>query len=362
MAAGLLGDPAHETNGGGVMKILGIARAIPGHEVSNEHLVERIMGHTTNAIPASDRPRFARELAVRFRSAGAVTRFHRAAGEYAVTLGLEAGRRALDRAGLGPLDIDLLIYVGVGRGFLEPATANIFQHKLGLTRATCFDILDACASWMRALDVAHHMLERGACRHVMILNCEFNFEEFIRWDFRSLGDLQHLWGGFTVGEAATATILGSGGEDYHATFVTSGEHHGLCQIPLEHAPQFMNGTRPRCDALPLHFFVYAAELHQHAIRQLDRQFWSDPMLSKSRWDLIVGHSTSVPAARSVVRKLRLDPERVVETFSRFGNTVSASIPLGLSLALERGRLERGQQVLLITASAGLTTGFVSFRY
>jgi 3-oxoacyl-[acyl-carrier-protein] synthase III len=344
------------------MKILGIARAIPSHEVSNHDLVERIMGHQANAIPSCDRPRFAQELNERFTRAGAVTRFHRAAGEFAVTLGIEAGRRALDRAGLTAQDIDLLIYVGVGRGFLEPATANIFQHKLGLTSATCFDILDACASWVRALDVAHHLLERGVYRHVMILNCECNFEEFIRWDFRTLADLEHLWGGFTVGEAATATILGPGGDDYHATFVTRGEHYELCQIPLRNVQQFMNGTKPRCDAPPLHFFVYAAELHQQAIAQLDRQFWSDPALAEGDWDLIVGHSTSVPAAHSVVRKLRLDPLRTLETFSRFGNTVSASIPLGLSLALERGRLERGDRVLLISASAGLTTGFVSFRY
>lgn len=344
------------------MKILGIAHAIPSQEISNQDLVERVMGHAANAIPAADRTRFAQELESRFQRAGAVKRFHRASGELALTLGVRAGRRALDRAGLAPEDIDLLIYVGVGRGFLEPATANVFQHQLGLTRATCFDLLDACASWTRALDVAHHLLEHGACRYVMILNCECNFEEFIRWDFRSVEDLEHLWGGFTVGEASTATVLCAGGEDYYATFMTSGEHLGLCQIPLAHAPQFLNGARPRCDAPPLHFFVFAAELHQHAIAQLDRQFWSDPTLAKGHWDLIVGHSTSVPAARSVIRKLRLNPLRSLETFSSYGNTVSASIPLGLSLALERGRLERGHRVLMITASAGLTTGFVSFRY
>jgi 3-oxoacyl-[acyl-carrier-protein] synthase-3 len=176
-------------------------------------------------------------------------------------------------------------------------------------------------------------------------------------------DLDHLWGGFTVGEAATATILGADDADYHATFVTSGENHGLCQIPLGHAQNFLDGTTPsRCDAPPLRFFVFAAELHQQAIAQLARQFWDDPALAKGQWDLVVGHSTSVPAAQSVIRKLRLKQERALETFSRHGNTVSASIPLGLSLALEGGRLERGHRVLLISASAGLTTGFVSFRY
>lgn len=344
------------------MRILGIAHSLPSSVVTNEQLVTRILHHELNEIPSSDRVRFTKDLGALFERAGAVTRFHRAPGELAVSFGVNAGRKALEHAGLGAEDIDLLIYVGVGRGFLEPATANIFQHRLGLTRATCFDILDACASWMRALDVAHHLLARRVYRHVMILNCEFNFEEFIRWDFHRLEDLDHLWGGFTVGEAATATILGAEDGDYHATFVTSGEHHGLCQIPLGHARNFLDGTEPRCDAPPLRFFVFAAELHQQAIAQLASQFWNDPALANGRWDLVLGHSTSIPAAKSVIRKLRLRPESTLETFSRHGNTVSASIPLGLSLALEGGRLERGHQVLLISASAGLTTGFISFRY
>jgi 3-oxoacyl-[acyl-carrier-protein] synthase III len=344
------------------VKILGIAHSLPSSVVTNEHLVSRILDHELNAIPQTDRARFTEDLSSRFERAGAVSRFHRAPGELAVSFGLDAGRKALERAGLAAEDIDLLIYVGVGRGFLEPATANIFQHRLGLVRATCFDLLDACASWMRALDIAHHLLARGVYRHVMVLNCEFNFEEFIRWDFRRVEDLDHLWGGFTVGEAATATILGADDADYHATFMTSGEHHGLCQIPLGHARNFLDGAPSRCDAPPLHFFVFAAELHQQAIAQLGRQFWDDPALASGQWDLVVGHSTSIPAAQSVIRKLRLDPTRAVETFSRHGNTVSASIPLGLSRALEGGRLERGHRVLLISASAGLTTGFMSFRY
>ena len=344
------------------MKILGIAHSLPSSVVTNEQLVSRILRHELNTIPQADRARFTEDLCARFERAGAVTRFHRTPGEFAASFGIDAGRKALVRAGLGPADIDLLIYVGVGRGFLEPATANIFQHRLGLAHATCFDLLDACASWMRALDIAHHLLARGLYRHVMVLNCEFNFEEFIRWDFRCVEDLDHLWGGFTVGEAATATILGADDADYHATFVTRGEHHGLCQIPLAHARNFLDGTPARCEAPPLHFFVFAAELHQQAIAQLARQFWDDPVLASGHWDLVVGHSTSIPAAQSVTRKLRLDQALAFETFSRYGNTVSASIPLGLSLALEGGRLERGHRVLLVSASAGLTTGFMSFRY
>ena len=71
-----------------------------------------------------------------------------------------------------PTEIDLLIYVGVGRGFIEPATANVFQDLIGLRSATCFDILDACASWLRAVHVARAFIASGAYRHIMILNAE----------------------------------------------------------------------------------------------------------------------------------------------------------------------------------------------
>ena len=58
-------------------------------------------------------------------------------------------------------------------GYIEPATANVFQKILKLNKATCFDILDACASWLRAIHVAHSFIKTGMYKRVMILNCEY---------------------------------------------------------------------------------------------------------------------------------------------------------------------------------------------
>ena len=79
-------------------------------------------------------------------------------------------------------------------------------------------------------------------------------------------------------------------------------------------------------------------------------------------DVILGHSTSVPSRASVLRRLRLDVTRYVDTFEHYGNTVSASLPLGLSLATQGGQLRRGGHALMIMASAGISTGLCSFRY
>jgi len=344
------------------MRIASIARAVPRRIVGNDELIERVMGHEENRTPKAQRPLLRRALREMFRHNGAESRHHRDRDESAIDLGLQAGRAALERAGLAPTDIDLLIYVGVGRGFLEPATACLFHSALRLTNATCFDLLDACASWLRALDVARRFLDAGVYRRIMLLNCECNFEEYIRWDFRSLGDLDHLGAGFTVGEAATATILeASYGGEFYSTFRTNGAGHTLCQIPLPNIPQFVpdaDMSRHR----PLHFFSYGRKLIECAVDQLDRQFHADFFLRGYAPDVIVGHTVGVPTSRTVVRRLELDATRYVETFPEYGNTVSASLPMGLSVAQDQGRLQRGDRVLLMMGSAGVTTGFAAFRF
>jgi 3-oxoacyl-[acyl-carrier-protein] synthase III len=342
------------------MKISAVAHAAPSKAVSNEDLIRRILDHADHQIPACEQSLF--EIALRhlFKRTGAVTRFHRAPGERSLDIGRAAGRAALDRAGMEPRDIDLLIYVGVGRGWLEPATANAFQEVLGLNHATCFDVIDACASWLRAVDIVSHFLRAGTHRRVMVLNCECNFEDYIRWDFRSTRDLEQLFAGFTVGEAATATIFeASPSNGWQCSFRTSGEHHRLCQIPLPNACAF--GGEPAGKGT-LKFFARANELHAHAIEQLHGHWLAEPAISEAPYDLALGHSTSVQAMQNVIDRLALDEARVFETFTRYGNTVSASLPLGLSVAVAEDRLVRGDQVLLVMASAGITTGLARFTY
>ena len=344
------------------MRIAAVEHALPSRKVANEELIQRILARY--AERASGVPAGEFEFAVRrfFDRTGAVSRWHRGPGERALDFGVAAARGALDIAGWAAEDVDLLLYVGVGRGSLEPATANVFHAALGLKRATCFDILDACASWLRALDVARHMLHAGTIRRAMILNCEFNFEEYIRWDFRGPDDLARLGAGFTVGEAATATLLEGGDEDeFHVSFRTRGELHDLCQIPLPNAHQYLPGPPSEANP-PLGFFAHAIALNTSAIAMLERQYKDDPAFAAHKPDVIVGHSTSVPSRDSVARRLELDPARVVDTFERHGNTVSASLPLGLSLAVRERRLERGNRVLLIVGSAGVSTGICRFRY
>jgi 3-oxoacyl-[acyl-carrier-protein] synthase III len=258
--------------------------------------------------------------------------------------------------------VDLLIYAGVGRGWVEPATANLLQSELGLRSATCFDVLDACASWLRSLSIARSYLAQKIYKLVMIVNCEFNFREYANFDIRSADDLENSFSAFTIGEAATATLVTANTkDDSQFSFKTWGEKHGLCKIVLPNAADYStNGEGDRLK--PFSFFTAPGELLSFTIRKLVSHVREASDLAGRIHDLVIGHAVSVSSTLKTVKMLGLDPSKVFETHSRFGNTVSASLPLALSVAESEGRLQRGMRVLLLMGSAGVTTAFASFEY
>jgi len=332
--------------------------------VDNDELIEQII--EKNREHLSDQERGSLEAKIRrfFQMSGTHTRFHRNVGEKALDFALKAGRDALSKAKVRPEEVDLLIYAGVGRGWVEPATANLFQSELGLRSATCFDVLDACASWIRSLSIARTFLAQKIYKLVMIINCEFNFREYANFEITDTRQLENSFSAFTIGEAATATLVTSSDQeqdDSHFSFRTWGEKHGLCKIPLPNASDFSpNGMSDWIK--PMSFFTVPAELLSFTIRKLVAHVKETSPVASKVHDIVIGHAVSNSSTARVVKMLGLEPDSVFETHSRFGNTVSASLPLALAVAEAEGRLRRGMRVMLLMGSAGVTTALGSFEY
>lgn len=345
------------------MKILNISHALPSLRVTNEEMIAQVIERSRKHLSLDDISKLEERIRRFFRMSGTRIRYHRAQGERAVDFALKAGRKVLEKTGVQPRDVDLLIYTGVGRGWVEPATANLFQSELGLKRATCFDVLDACASWIRSLFIAKSFLDQAIYKLVMVLNCEFNFREYANFELNSVDELTNSFSAFTIGEAATATLLSAEESPQfptHLSFKTWGEKHSLCKIPLPNAGDFStNGSN---GLKPMSFFTSPGELLSFTMRKLVTHFKETAAIASQKYDLVVGHAVSESATSAVVKLLRIDPSRVFETHGRFGNTVSASLPLALSVAEAEGRLQRGMRVLLLMGSAGVTTALGSFTY
>jgi 3-oxoacyl-[acyl-carrier-protein] synthase III len=343
------------------MRICSIASRIPSRRVSSEEIVERVRQASASYLPPGQMKQLIRRLRILFHLAGAGYRHERENGERSGDFVLSAAREALAKADLLPADIDLVLYVGVGRAWLEPGMSNYFTDALGMRNATCFDLLDACLSWLRALYISYHFLKNGAYKHIMVLNGEFN-AEYGNWAITHPDQLEYRFAQCTIGEAATATILDNRaeGEEPYFEFKTDASLHPLCKIALPQIAQYSEGERgPALE--PLVFFAYSNELYKAAREIMIAAYRNSSELNRRPVDIAFAHSASRYLIEGVDQELG-GIGRTVNLFEQFGNTVSASIPLAMCWAIEQGRLRRGMRTLHVVGSAGFSVGFAHLVY
>jgi 3-oxoacyl-[acyl-carrier-protein] synthase III len=344
------------------MRLAAVRHALPAHRMTNDWIREQIKVRNAQALSESALELLDSQVASYLEHAGTQVRYTVTDAERPVDLVLAAARSALDESSLPPREIDFVIYAGVARGWLEPSTASALQTELGIVNATCFDVGDACASWLRALQVAHSLIATERYRAGLIVNCECDFERYAEWNLLHREETDVRLAAFTMGEAATATVVASDApDDFRFVFKTFGEYYDLCMLPLPNAANF--SARPldeRCT--PFKFYSRSRELLSTATRKIIEVFEADPVLRAGRYDICFGHGASERASELVARRLGIPLDIYVPTHARFGNTVAASIPLAMSLALDAGKLERGHRVLVIIGASGITVGFATFTF
>jgi 3-oxoacyl-[acyl-carrier-protein] synthase III len=350
------------------MRFLAVEHRLPSRLVTNDEVLDRVATASARHLSAGELATVKDLMNSCFSSTGTTVRYHRAAGEQPAELTAEAGRAALDAAGLDPLDVDLVLYAGIGRGVVEPASATTYQDMLGLRRATGFDVLDACTSWIRALHVADTFLRSGTYRNIMIVNAEFVRDGAYRYEIRSLREFAYWHPSMTMGEAATATILTAAGPQdppehgLEASFRTWGDKRNLCFVPLLDVEGYFGPVPDGAAVEPLQFVSYGLSLMEFGTRKLIEHYQDSPRFARFKPDLVFGHSASDGACRLVVEACGIDRDSFRFDHQRYANTAAASIPLSMSDAAKSGALRDGDRVLLIAAASGVTTALATFVY
>jgi 3-oxoacyl-[acyl-carrier-protein] synthase III len=344
------------------MRLTAVEHALPSRRVTNEDVIRRVRERNRSRLASDELNALEHAIQRTLAAAGTEIRYYVDDGERPIDFALRASRLALTRAGISAQDIDFVIYSGVARGWLEPASAPALQAALDLRNATAFDVVDACAGWLRALHIAHSFLRGGTYRRGLIVNCECGFSRAdVNWVFDSGEAIDDRVAAFTIGEAATATVVddAAADDDFYFTFRTAGEHLSLCMIPLSDVDGFLPGGDASAGASGR--FVSRSHALISTVAENIFALFNDRPLLRGTYDISFGHEVSEKACDAITRQLGV-AESYFPTHRRYGNTVSASVPLGISTALREGRLKRGDRVLVIVGAAGITVGFAAFTY
>jgi acyl-CoA:acyl-CoA alkyltransferase len=346
------------------MKIDSIGVRIPTRVITNDEVLRLLEVHSpeASALLVKTYQRIVKGL---FSAAGSQVRHVRdeEKGEKASDFILGAMTDALEKANLRAEDIDLLMYCGVGKGFLEPANAYFYAQKLGMT-ASCFDIVDACMSWIRALEISYEFFKSGRYKHIMIANGEFNIYRGFPDNFkiRDLRMVEYTFPTYTIGEAASATVLSSSDDVWKFAYKSIPALADLCTIPLDGYDNFVEPSK-RLGRNGLYNFVsYGRELFDAARKYL-APLVKELVEDLNYPDIYFPHAASDAAYLAASKDHSLPIEKMfAEVFPNYGNLVSASIPVGMDMALKSGRLQRGSKVVFCPASAGMVYSAVQFVY
>ncbi len=276
-----------------------------------------------------------------------------APGELTSDLAFRAAERALASAGMSGSDLDLLVVATATPDNTFPATATKVQARLGMTRGAAFDLQAVCAGFIFALSVADNALRLGQARTALVIGAE-TFSRILDWDDRGTCVLFGDGAGAVVLKAVSASVLGgrfilsshlhSDGRQYDILYVDGGPSSTQSTGFLR-----MEGREVFRQAVQ-----HLSEVVDEALRAND--------LSAADIDWLVPHQANSRIIDGMGRKLGLSPEKIVMTIERHANTSAASIPLALEVAVDDGRIKRGDLVLMEALGGGLSWGASLVRW
>lgn len=318
-------------------RVLGCGGYLPGVPVTNAELATR--------VDTSDEWITSRS--------GIKQRYIAPDGVLTSDLAVEASRVAIERAGITPAEIDLIVVATTTPDQTFPATATRVQARLGITTGCAFDVQAVCSGFVYALAVADNFLRAGQFKTALVIGAE-TFSRILDWRDRSTCVL--------FGDGAGAVVL-------RAMPVNGGAERGVLSTHLHSDGRFadilfVDGGPSSTQTVGV-MKMNGPEVFKHAVNKLADvvgEALAANGLTGADIDWLVPHQANRRIIDGMARKLGLGSNRVVCTIDRHANTSAASIPLALAEADHDGRLQAGNLVLLEAIGGGLSWGASVIRW
>jgi 3-oxoacyl-[acyl-carrier-protein] synthase III len=330
------------------IKILGTGKYLPKNTLSAADVAQRL-GIETAWVE---------------QHTGVMTR-HFVENETASQMGAFAAQAALEDARLTFADIDCLICAS---GTMEqpiPCTATLIQQAMGETHSgiPAFDVNSTCLSFLAGLDVISYMVAAGRYRRVLIVSTEIA-SAGLDWDDKESSSL--------FGDGAAAVVIGPSGAEESSRIVCSNIQtysHGanFSEIAGGGTRHHATGFHGR-DGQNLKRYLFAMDgkklfkLSAKVLPDFYQKLLAEAKVRTDDLKLVIPHQASRTACTLIRKRLNIPESKFFMTVQNHGNTIAASIPMGLHEAIRQGHLERGDRFMLLGTSAGFSVGGMILEY
>lgn len=297
-------------------------------------------------------------------------RFADREGETTTTMGVEAARMAMERAGVTAKDIDFIVFATLSPDYYFPGCGVLVQRAMGMGEIGALDVRNQCSGFIYALSVADQFIRSGMYRNILVIGSEkHSFGLDLSTRGRNVSVIFGDGAGAVVlqpteeeGKGLLSTHLHSDGADAevlamynpgtHANHWKEGladfDKAGIAQQFMSHAMIDKAQLFPNMDGQAV--FKKAVIKFPEVIGEALEKNGYQP----SDLKLLIPHQANLRISQFVQHKLHLRDDQVYNNIQRYGNTTAASIPIALCEAVQDGRIEKDDLVCLAAFGSGFT--------
>lgn len=279
-------------------------------------------------------------------------------GEYTSTFAVAAARRALEMAGIGAEELDLIILGTVTPDFPFPSTACIIQHEIGARNAAAFDLSAACSGFIYGLSIADKFISSGKAGKALVIGAEV-LSRIVDWTDRNTCILFGDGAGAAVVEACDSdqgilsTHIFSNGSFWETLYQPGcGNRNPACR-------------QQTIDDKLFYLRMEGNDVFKHAVRAMEESACAALTannVSPDSISLFIPHQANRRIIDATSKRLGLSEDKVFINLHNYGNTSAASIPIALDEANRGGRMQAGDMILLDAFGGGFTYGSALMRW
>ncbi len=272
-------------------------------------------------------------------------------------MGKMATLKALKQTTLSIKDIQLIIVATLCPDQLMPNTACVLQTKIG---ATCpaLDISSACSGFVYALTIANQFIQNGTYQNILVVGTE---------TLHSVTNYQDRGTCILFGDGAGACIVSQNTEKqngciYHQELMADGSLGHLLTIP---APGAKKPADPNIAKSEYCIAMKGPQVFKKAVEMMCKVYTKTlkhTNHTSDQIDWIVPHQANKRILSQFCKTIGYPEKQVICDIQTTGNTSAASIPITLARAIEQNKIQRGQNILIISVGGGMTAGSILLKY
>ena len=267
-------------------------------------------------------------------------------------LATEAAKKALAKANFDARDLELIIVATITPEMVFPSTASFVQRALSAKKAWVFDLAAACSGFVYGVAIVQQFIESGRFKNALVIGAE-TLTKITDWSDRTSCIL--------FGDGAGAVVLersvdGRKGILYSTMHSDGDRWEALnCQAYGSRYPV----GRELDDPKKVYMQIKGREVYQQAIRRIVEtvtKCLDHCGLSIDDINMLISHQMNARIIESAAKRLNLPNEKVFINITEYGNTSAASVPIAFDECIRKGKIKRGDIVILVAFGAGLTWG------